>query len=261
MEFVDSHCHLNFHSYEQDIHAVLDRAAESGVNHIVVPGLDLKTSREALELATRFEPVYAAIGVHPDEADNFREQDSYAFEELLRHPKVVAVGEVGLDYYHKQDNKEKQWHTLQFFIDLSRMYHLPLILHSRESLSDLMMILFDSSSTAPAVELRGVFHAFEGNLTDAAKVIKNGFFIGAGGPITYKNASTKHEVFSKINLNHFVLETDGPFLSPQRVRGTRNEPANIPIIAERLAELQQCDIKVIADRTTSNAKKIFNWNN
>lgn len=260
MEFVDTHCHLNFHTYNDDIETVIDNALKVGVKHILVPGLDLATSRESVQLATRYQPVYAAVGVHPGEVDGFQEEDLPGFEELIRSPKVVAIGEIGLDYFHRKDNKREQRRIFQVFLDMAIKHKLPVILHSRDSLSDLTHLINEKMTQLSLVHLRGVYHAFEGNVEEATKAVNQGFYIGAGGPITYKNAATKHEVFSKISIENIVLETDGPFLSPQGYRGKRNEPANIPLIAERLAELQHYDIKVIANKTTDNAMKLFNWN-
>jgi len=259
VEFVDTHCHLNFHAYEEDLDSVIDRSIEAGVEQIVVPGLDLASSREAVALAMKYQQVFAAVGVHPEEVESFDHNQLKSFTDLLLCEKVVAVGEIGLDFYHRQDQKETQREVLRTFIDLALIHQKPVILHSRNSLQDLLQIIENSYSVKVGNRLNGIFHAFEGDFQDATKAEKLGFYIGAGGPITYKNAAEKHDVFSKLGLSHVVLETDGPFLTPQLYRGKRNEPSYIPVIAERLAELQHCDIKEVAAITTNNAKTLFNW--
>lgn len=259
MQFVDSHCHLDYPSYKDDLVEVLQRSKNAGVIKIIVPGLDLESSRQAIDLANRFSPVYAAIGVHPSDVEKFSIDQIQDFERLAMDPNVVAIGEIGLDLYYRQDNLTSQIEVLQLFLALSLRTGKPMILHSRESLSVLFEILNKQAAECSNAHLRGIFHAFEGNLEDAKTAISMGYFIGAGGPVTYKNAFKKHEVFSKIDLSNIVLETDGPFLSPQPCRGKRNEPANIPLIAQKIAELQQCDIKEVAYATTNNINNLLNW--
>jgi len=260
VEFVDTHCHLNFHAYAEDLVEVIERASWKGVNHIIVPGLDLDSSRQAVALADQYNTLYAAVGVHPEDVAQFNMNDLCVFEDLLSSDKVVAVGEIGLDYYHRQDQKILQQEILKIFLNLALEFHKPVILHSRESLNDLFNILAEYYLISNQSHTSGIFHAFEGGFDDATKAISMGFYLGAGGPITYKNAHSKQEVFSKISLEHIVLETDGPFMAPQLHRGKRNEPSFIPVIAEAIAELQHCDIKEIAGTTTANASSLFNWN-
>ena len=259
MHYVDTHCHLDYSSYNHDIEEVISRAVDQGVTRILVPGLHLESSRSAIRLAERFDEVYAAVGVHPGDVESYHPDQFTEFKNLLNHKKVVAVGEIGLDYYHRQDNIPLQKKLLDLFLDLAIQHDKPVILHSRNCLKDLMDIITQKITVDPGNQLRGVFHAFEGNLNEAQYITKKGFYLGAGGPVTYKNAAIKQEVFSKIELSHILLETDGPFLAPQKHRGQRNDPAWIPIIAQKIADLRQCDIKVIADATTNNARDLFNW--
>ncbi len=259
MQYVDTHCHLDFPSYEHDIEEVILRAVDQGVNRIVVPGLQLESSRSAIRLAERFDEVYAAIGVHPGDVESYHPDQYSEFVALITHEKVVAVGEIGLDYYHRQDNIPLQKKVLDVFLDLAFFYKKPVILHSRNCLKDLVGIVQQKMTGKPDYLLQGVFHAYEGNLAEALIISEMGFYLGAGGPVTYKNAAIKQEVFSKIELSRILLETDGPFLAPQEHRGRRNEPAWIPIIAQKIAELRQCDIKELASVTTGNAQKLFNW--
>lgn len=259
MQFVDTHCHLDYQTYQGDLTEVIHRAEDLGVYRIVVPGLNLRSSSDAINLADRFNSVYSAVGVHPGDVDNFIQSQLSQFEDLLAHPKVMAIGEIGLDNYHRQDNLPEQLSVMAAFFEMAAKHNKPVILHSRNSLHELLQAIEEHNLKNPGNSLRGILHAFEGNIADAHFCTRMGFCLGAGGPVTYKNATIKHEVFSKINLSNIVLETDGPFLSPQPSRGKRNEPSSIPLIAEKIAELQHCDITEVALRTTANAKNLFNW--
>ncbi len=246
-------------TYQQDLDEVIQRAVEVGVYRIIVPGLDLASSRYALQLAERYQAVYAAVGVYPGEVDGFTEDQIQEFLSLAVHPKVVAIGEIGLDYYHRNDNKEKQLKVLQFMLEIAQKSHLPVILHCRASLADLIQIIHKWQEGQPINQRNGIFHAFEGNSEQAPLLTSMGFFLGIGGPVTYKNAYSKHELLSKISLSQVVIETDGPFLPPQTYRGSRNEPSYIPLIAEKIAELQHSSIEKVAEITTGNAQTLFNW--
>ena len=259
MFFFDTHCHLNHPSYQADLPEVLQRATHVGVRRILVPGYDLNSSREAVFLAQTNESLYAAVGVHPNEIDSFTDNQMSLFDEMISQPKVIAVGEIGLDLFRRQDNFERQLKVLNLFLELADNRHLPVILHSRNCLPILMEVItsFHSSFADPA---RGIFHAFEGDSQQAESLTGLGFYIGAGGPITFKNAEKKRELFSKIDLSTIVLETDGPYLAPQEHRGQRNEPAYLPQIAEKVADLQQCDVKYVALKTSENANLLLKWN-
>ena len=251
MAFVDTHCHLNFESYQPDIELVIKRALDQGVEKIIVPGLDLASSYEAVALAERFDCVFAAIGIHPSHSGLFDTTQISELEKLSLNPKVVGVGEIGLDFYHPH-NKQEQITVLRVMLNLAEELQKPVILHSRNSLAELTEEVFQK-------ELRGIFHAFEGDYSDAKKLIDRHYLLGAGGPVTYKNSLVKQEVFSKIELQGVVLETDGPFLPPDKFRGLRNEPDRIPLIAQKLAELRNCSIDEIALQTTENARNLFEW--
>lgn len=259
MEFCDTHCHLNFESFREDLNSVINRALENKVTKIIVPGVDLESSKLAVQLADEYPPIFAAVGVHPSDITSFSSSQVEDFSILLAHNKVVAVGEIGLDYYHHQDNKNKQIALLEMMLELARSHRKPILLHCRVALPDLIKVLSDRSATETDFQQKGIFHAFEGDYHQACSVQDMGFLIGAGGPVTYTNASKKHELFSKIGLKCIVLETDSPFLSPQQLRGKRNEPGNIPIIAQKIAELRNSTLMEIAENTTRNAKLLFDW--
>lgn len=238
---------------------MIRRAVVEGVNRIIVPGLDIASSRKAVQLAEKYDSIYAAVGVYPGEVDGFTDEQVSEFYILARHPKVIAIGEIGLDYYHHTDNQEKQLIVFQKMLDIASGMSLPILVHSREALAPLTRIVTQWCEKHPSLTHVGIFHAFEGGLEEACQITNLGFLLGAGGPVTYKNAKIKHEVFSKISLSTIALETDAPFLSPQKHRGMRNEPAFIPLIANRIAELQDCSIEDVAATTTKNVRTLFNW--
>lgn len=240
---------------------MLQRAANEGVIRMIVPGLDIASSRKAVQLAEKYDPIFAAVGVYPGEVDGFSDDQVSEILALAHHPKVVAIGEIGLDYYHRTDNKEKQLHVFQKMLEIASILSLPVLIHSRDSLMPLTKIVMQWRKQHFNSPCAGIFHAFEGGLEEAFQITNLGFLLGAGGPVTYKNAKIKHEVFSKIGLFSIALETDAPFLSPQKHRGERNEPAFIPLIADRIAELQGCTIKDVSEVTNKNVHTLFNWDN
>lgn len=253
VEFVDTHCHLNFDCYKADIELVIQRALDLGVTKIIVPGLDLESSREAIELAERYECVYATIGIHPNHSDKYIDSQLIEFEKLAENRKTIGIGEIGLDFYHPH-NKQYQLLLIQDMLDLATSLNKPVILHSRNSLKEVIEQVIQRPVT-------GIFHAFEGNYSDAKELINHHFLLGAGGPVTYKNSFDKQEVFSKIEMQGLVLETDGPFLPPEFFRGSRNEPCRIPKIAQKVAELRNCSVDEIALQTTENVNRLFKWKN
>lgn len=257
VRFIDTHCHLDYDLFAHDIEDVIKRAVDQGVTRIIAPGLNIQSSRAVVRLAEKFTEVYAAIGLHPGDVDKWHSAYITEFTPLINHEKVVAIGEIGLDNYHRQDNFSEQKATLEIFLEFALQNDKPVILHSRACLPELIKIIQKIRQLPDQKGLRGVFHAFEGNLDDAKQLASFGFYLGVGGPVTYKNAAIKQEVFSKIDMSNILLETDGPFLSPQNHRGQRNEPAQIPNIARKIAELRKCDINEIAERTTMNAINLF----
>lgn len=261
MLFVDTHCHLNYQSFDQDLDEVVQRAVDAGVNKLIVPGLDIASSRKAVQLAEKYEPLYAGVGVYPGEIDGFAAEQVEEFYSMAIHPKVVAIGEIGLDFFHRTDNQEKQCYVFQEMLDIAANVNLPVLIHSREALVPLTSIVTQWRLQHPSLSQAGIFHAFEGGYDEALQITNLGFLLGAGGPVTYKNAKIKHEVFSKIGLHHIALETDAPFLSPQGHRGMRNEPSFIPLIAGKIADLQHCAIEDVAAVTSRNVRTLFNWDN
>jgi len=253
LEYIDTHCHLNLANFEHDRDQVLLRANQCGVTHFIVPGYDLETSRSAIALAEKYQNVFAAVGVHPNSANEWDENVLSEIIELSSHPKVVAIGEIGLDYYRDHTTPEQQLHALIPQVETALSNDLPVIFHSRQAEQKLIDLLQKHSFT----HLRGVFHAFEGSLEQALQVTSLGFVIGVGGQLTYKKNERHRFLISSLTADSLILETDAPFLSPVPLRGTRNEPSNIPIIAELVANLLNCSIMEIAQQTTNNALKTF----
>jgi len=261
---VDSHCHLDMEQFEADRAAVLERAQACGVSMIVNPGIDLVHSRQAIALADQHPQVYAAVGIHPNSSADFSEQTLTQLRELVDHPKVVAIGEIGLDYHWDTVSRQQQARAFRAQLDLAAELGLPVIIHNREASTALAQILQEGASSAqtrhsPLAErpFWGVLHAFSGDAALAQAARGWNFALGLGGPITFKNARALHNLAPQLGLDRLMLETDAPWLTPHPMRGKRNEPAHVALVAERLAELLGTPIEEIAARTTAVARSIF----
>lgn len=260
-DLVDTHCHLADGIFADDLARVLESALGQGVTKIIVPGVDLVSSQRAVKLAQIYPFLYAAVGIHPEAVAEFTEETLVEISSLAAEEKVVAIGEIGLDYHYTQEDYLEQVELFKKMLLIAQAVNKPAIVHSRDAMPDTLEILSEWQSSAGKTS-RGstptvVLHAFEGNLEQANRAIEMNFALGVGGPITYKNSALKHEVFSKISATHIVLETDSPYLPPQPFRGTRNEPAKLPLVAAYLSKLQDVTIEEIAGITTENADQIF----
>ncbi len=260
----DTHCHLDFYHYEKDRLDVLKRAWSNGLERILVPGVDLESSRSAIHLTKVDSKVFVAIGVHPNSASTWNGSSYETLLSLSHHPKVVAIGEIGLDYYRNRAPIPIQKKVFKDQLHLAASRNLPVIIHTRNKnpndrrcISDLIDILSEWKS---ALILPGVIHSFSGNLEEAKKIIELGFYIGITGPITFKNASVLREVVESIPLEWLLIETDAPFLSPHPYRGKRNEPAYVRYIAEKISEVRQCSLETVKEQTSANAQVLFRWN-
>lgn len=263
MFFVDTHCHLTLDPLRGAVKKIIAAAQESGVTKIVVPGLNVETSMEALELTNRFEGVYAAVGIHPNEVSNNMAAQLRQVEALAAESKVVAIGEIGLDFYRHPENAGPQKELLNALLEIALHCQKPVIFHSRNALESLLEI---SAGWSDRWKLEnkterfcGVFHSHEGDTTTLSKVREQNFAIGIGGPVTFKNAIIKQDLVKNAGLEYLVLETDAPFLSPHPFRGMDNEPRRIPVIAEKVADLLQTTLQDVADRTSANAYSLFRW--
>ncbi|HZG60907.1 MAG TPA: TatD family hydrolase [Anoxybacillus sp.] len=249
----DTHAHLNAIQYNDDLQEVIDRALEEGVSNIVVVGFDRPTISRAIELAEQYPFIYAAVGWHPVDAIDMTEDDLQMIEQLAAHPKVVALGEMGLDYYWDKSPKEVQKEVFRKQIALAKKVKLPIIIHNREATADIIEILKEEN----AAEVGGIMHCFTGSVEVAKQCIDMNFYISFGGPVTFKNAKKPKEVAKEIPLEHLLIETDCPYLTPHPFRGKRNEPSYVKYVAEAIAELKGISFEEVAQKTFDNAKKIF----
>jgi TatD DNase family protein len=259
---IDTHCHLDFPDFDGQREEIIARAEAEGVRFILSPGTSIESSKEVVEFADRFENVFAAVGVHPNYGEDWDESSIDELANLAQHPKVVAIGEIGLDYHHKKFPKEKQNEILLAQLDLAAELELPVIIHNRKSDNDIMRIMTswqsDLEARSSSLAARpGVLHSFSGDLSIAEKAIEHNLIIGLAGPITFRNAPEAQLLASQIQLENIVIETDSPFLSPHPFRGKRNEPARVKMVAERLAELKDMSFEKIAEVTSRNALSLF----
>lgn len=252
--FIDTHVHLNADQYEEDVAEVIERAKDSKVERMVVIGFDRKTIERAMKLTEKYEFIYAAVGWHPVDAIDCTEDDLRWIEELAAHPKVVGIGETGLDYHWDKSPKEVQQEVFRKQIQLAKKVGLPIIIHNREATEDILRILKEEK----ADEIGGVMHCFSGSVETARESIAMNFMISLGGPVTFKNAKKPKEVAEAISLDHLMIETDAPYLAPHPYRGKRNEPSYVPLVAEEIARLKGISVEEVALATTQNAEKFFN---
>ncbi|SES40657.1 TatD family hydrolase [Salipaludibacillus aurantiacus] len=249
----DTHVHLNADQFEDDAEEVIKRAREKGVEHMVVVGFDEKTINKALKLIETYDFLYAAVGWHPVDAVDLTDDYLAWIEELSDHPKVVAIGETGLDYYWDKSPKDIQQEAFRKQIRLAKKLNMPLIIHDREAHEDIVDILKEEN----AEEAGGIMHCFQGDVKMAKQCLEMNFYISFGGPVTFKNAKLPKEVAKEVPLNRLLVETDAPFLAPHPYRGKRNEPSYVKLVAEKIAELKEVEFEEVANQTTENAKKLF----
>ncbi|MDY5594752.1 MAG: TatD family hydrolase [Oscillospiraceae bacterium] len=249
--YFDTHAHYDSSKFDADRDAVLRALPESGVTLVVDPGDNAERSRRAVELAQQYPHVYAAVGWHPEEAENWDENSLPAIRELAKQPKVCAIGEIGLDYYWDATYRERQKEMFRAQIELALELDLPVIVHDREAHGDSLEIVRDY----PA--LRGVFHCFSGSVEMAQELLRRGWYLGFDGPITYKNAARAPEVIRICPMERILLETDSPYLAPVPNRGQRNDSRNLPYIAATVARIKDMPVEAVAAQTMENGKKLF----
>lgn len=257
---MDTHCHLNFDSYDEDRAEVIQSAAAAGVSRILIPAVDLETSQEAIDIAQEHPGrIFAAVGVHPNSTADFDASTLMQVEALSNQAGVVSIGEIGLDYYWDKSPKEKQIEAFKEQLALAASRELPVIIHNREASEDVLKILEDWVKTLPdSLKVRpGVLHSFSAPAQFAERALAIGFYLGFTGPLTFKKANDLRQVAAKVPLDRLLVETDGPFLTPEPYRGKRNQPAYIPYIVDRLAALHGLTSDEMAQHTTQNAKRLF----
>jgi TatD DNase family protein len=272
MRLTDTHCHLDFNKFDADRDEVLARAWTTSLTRILIPGITLDSSRAAVKLAGSHPSLFAAVGIHPNDIGTLQVDTFARLRELAKNHKVVAVGEVGLDYYWNSPPYDHQQKVLQEQLTLAAELRLPIILHCREKgdaphgdcAEDLMKILEEWVNSlrvemSPLAERPGVLHSFSSSPEMAQQAIQLGFYIGVTGPVTFQNAVKRQEIVAALPLEHLLIETDAPYLAPHSRRGRRNEPAFVAEIADKIAQLRSLSLEEVAAITSANAARLFSW--
>ncbi len=252
---IDSHCHIDLSQFDDDRSDVLERAYQTGVTRLVNPSTDLQSSRRVVALAHRYRGVFAAIGVHPYDAPQINNDALAELAALARDEAVVAIGEIGLDFYRDRAPKSAQYHAFEAQLALATDLQLPVIIHQRDAAADTMAILRAWAAMDNASPL--VLHAFSGDVDMAMEAVSLGFFLGIGGPVTFKNPRFLPEVVKSIPLENIMVETDAPFLSPHPFRGKRNEPARVMLVAQKIAALKALNLDTTIAQLTRTAEAFF----
>jgi TatD DNase family protein len=263
-ELVDTHCHLNFNDFDIDRNLVIDRARENGISRILIPGIDIETSKSALKFASEYYEVYTAVGLHPNHGLSWTSNTISELRELASNKKVVAIGEIGLDYYRDRAPKALQQSIFEEQLQLAAELGLPVIIHNREASDDILNIIQNwrkklGNIDSELYDRPGVMHSFSGDANLANKMILYNFKIGITGPVTFHKSQALQSVVAALPLENLFIETDAPYLTPQPFRGKRNEPANVRIIAAKIAVLKELSLDNVAKITTAEADKLFRW--
>ena len=246
---IDTHCHLGKEDYD-DVSSVIKNMEN---NIMIVSTASPSDIDEVISLCEKYDNIYGTIGIHPEFADTYTEADLEKIEKNLSHPKIVGIGEIGLDYYYTKENKEKQKELFIKQIHLANKYHKTIVIHTREAILDTYNIL----ETEKDKDIKCNLHCYSGSLEMAYKFIKLNCTFGIGGVLTFKNEKKLKEIVKELDIKHFVLETDSPYLTPEPYRGHKNEPKNIYYVAVKIAELKNMEIEEVLKQTTANAKRIF----
>lgn len=245
---IDTHCHI-YNSEIENAEEIIKEAAKNDI-HIILNGTDPSSNNEVLELSSKYENVHAALGYFYSFADEITDEDIFLLDKQLESEKVIAVGEIGLDYYHTKDNNDKQKELFEKMLTLAQKHDLPVIVHSRKSMQDTLNIL-------KMHDVVGSMHCYQGSVEMAQEFIKLGFYISIGGPVTHKNNKKVKNVVKNIDINHMLVETDSPYLTPEEKRGEKNTPLNLKYIIRKIAEELDMKEDKIMEITTKNAKKLF----
>lgn len=249
----DTHCHIDEERFDADRDQVLERMRAAGVLSCVCVGSDMETSRRAIAFAEKTQNVFAAVGIHPHEAKSFKPEDLQTLQGWFVHPKVKALGEIGLDYYYDHSPRDVQREVFSKQLELGYETNMPMILHVRDAHGDVLALLRERNGRLPG----GILHCYSGSWESAKEYLKMGFYISLAGPVTFKKAPAQWEVASKVPLDRLLVETDSPYLAPEPLRGRRNEPAYVRHVAERVAQLRNISLEELAAATTSNARTVY----
>ncbi|HHY81779.1 MAG TPA: TatD family hydrolase [Clostridiales bacterium] len=249
----DSHAHLDDEAFDPDRQALIESLPAQGISYVVNAGADMESSRRSIKLAEEFYFIYASVGIHPHDAAGMTDQDLDELAEMAGHDKVVAIGEIGLDYYYDNSPRQVQRERFAQQLQLSSRVGLPVIIHSRDAHADTLDIL-----KAHRPYIKGcVLHCYSGSWEMAKIYLDMGFYISLGGPVTFKNSAKAVEVAKNIDINYLLIETDSPYLSPHPYRGRRNDPGKVRLIAERISEIRQMDVNTLAEATLQNSCRLF----
>ncbi len=253
-ELVDTHTHLNDGKFAGQEAEVIARAKEAGITRLINMGDTLESSAKAVELAAAYEGVYAGVGIHPEEIYELTSADDDQLARWSEAERVVAIGEIGLDYYWEKNEDKRALQRRMFIhqLDLARQLHLPVCIHDREAHGDTLAILKKEGKG-----LKGVLHCFSGSYEMAQEIYKMGWYIGVDGPLTYKNAAKLPEIVEKFPLERILVETDAPYLAPVPMRGKQNEPAFARYVAEKVAEIKGISVETVAKQTSINAEELY----
>ncbi|WP_214829961.1 TatD family hydrolase [Exiguobacterium algae] len=250
---IDTHTHINAEQFNEDVEATIERAREAGVSPMLVVGFDTPTIDRAIELAETYEDIYAIVGWHPVDAIDCTDSDLERIEKLMEHPKVMALGEIGLDYHWDKSPKDVQQRVFRQQIAIAKRTNMPIVIHNREATADVLDLLEEEH----AEEVGGVFHSYSMSVELIERCLNLNFYLSLGGPVTFKNAKVPKEVAKEVPLDRLLVETDCPYLTPTPFRGKRNEPAYVKYVAEEIAKLRGISYEELAEATTANAKKLF----
>lgn len=250
---VDTHAHLFYPNFDGELDEVVQRAKDSGVDYIIVPATDLETCSKVIELTQKYDIIYGTVGVHPHDTKDWDESYIPQIEAFAKHKKIVAIGEIGLDYYYDFSPKEKQIEAFKSQLKLALRLNLPVVIHNRDASEDILKITKEFAGTG----LRAQFHCYNGTLDEARDLISMHHFISFTGNITFTKADSLREIASKITPEHLLLETDSPFMTPVPHRGKRNEPAYVKLVAEKIAEIRHLTVNDVARVTSYNAFRLF----
>lgn len=250
---IDSHAHLDDDKFDEDRDAIIKRFKEDGLEIVINAGADIESSKSGVILSEKYDNIYAAIGVHPHDVKSMDESSIETLKELSNQGKVVAIGEIGLDYYYDNSPRDIQKRWFRSQIKLAKKLKLPIIVHSRDASQDVYEIIKEEQDGT----LIGVIHCFSESVERAEEYIKLGFYISLGGPVTFKNAKTPKEVAKYVPLDRLLIETDSPYLTPHPHRGKRNEPKNVRYVAEEIAYLKEISYETLINATNENTKKLF----
>jgi len=248
----DTHVHLTAWQYKEDLGEVITRALEAGVTRMAVIGFDESSNAQAIKLAETYDCIYAVVGIHPSDAKSATAKSWEVIKTQLTHPKVVAIGECGFDYYHDTTFNDIQREVFEKQLEIAKEMDMPIVVHMRDSVEDVYATLKEKG-----VGLSGVIHCYSGDVDMMEKFLDLGFYIGLDGPVTFKNAHSVHEVAKAVPIDRLVIETDGPYLTPTPYRGKRNEPAYVSYVAQKIAELKGLSYEEVCQITTENALKMY----